>query len=29
MPKFLVLARGAGVDPRRSPEEIQKTIEKY
>jgi hypothetical protein len=29
MPKFLVLARGAGLDPRRSPEEMQKTIEKY
>jgi hypothetical protein len=29
MPKFLVLARGTGVDPRRSPEEMQKTIEKY
>lgn len=29
MPRFLVLARGAGVDPRRSPEEMQRTIEKY
>jgi hypothetical protein len=29
MPKFLVLARGAGMDPRWSPEEMQKTIEKY
>jgi hypothetical protein len=29
MPKFLVLARGAGMDPRRSPEEMQKVIEKY
>ena len=29
MPQFLVLARGAGMDPRRSPEEMQKTIEKY
>ena len=29
MPKFLVLARGTGLDPRRSPEEMQKTIEKY
>ncbi len=29
MPQFLVLARGAGMDPRRSPEEMQRTIEKY
>jgi hypothetical protein len=29
MPKFLVLARGAGLDPRTSPEEMQKIIEKY
>jgi hypothetical protein len=29
MPKFLVLARGTGADPRMSPEEMQKTIEKY
>jgi hypothetical protein len=29
MPKFLVLARGTGMDPRQSPEEMQKTIEKY
>lgn len=29
MPRFLVLARGAGHDPRMSPEEMQKMIEKY
>jgi hypothetical protein len=29
MPQFLVLARGAGMDPRRSLEEMQRTIEKY
>jgi hypothetical protein len=29
MPKFLVLARGTSTDPRMSPEEMQKTIEKY
>ena len=29
MPKFLVLARGTGMDPRRSPEEMQQTIQKY
>jgi hypothetical protein len=29
MPQFLVLARGAGIDPRRSPDEMQKIVEKY
>ena len=29
MPKFLVLARGQGMDPRMSPEDMQKLIERY
>ena len=29
MPKFLVLARGQGMDPRMSPEDMQKLVERY